>query len=61
MNRPSTLFSLLYLAASLLAAQNPVLPGYFADPSAKVFDDKMHIYATTDGYEEAGVGSDPLV
>ena len=31
------------------AAGNPVLPGYFADPTVKKFGDTYYIYATTDG------------
>lgn len=30
-------------------AGNPVLPGYFADPTVKKFGDTYYIYATTDG------------
>lgn len=29
---------------------NPLLPGYFADPSAYKFGDTFYIYATSDGY-----------
>lgn len=32
---------------------NPLLPGYFADPSIKKFDDTYYIYATTDGVKLA--------
>ncbi|MBR3758955.1 MAG: family 43 glycosylhydrolase [Bacteroidaceae bacterium] len=55
-------FSLMLLAASLSAgaqkvpaewntpgAGNPLLPGYFADPTIKKFGDTYYIYATTDG------------
>lgn len=35
-------------------AQNPVLPGYFADPSIKKFGDKYYLYVTTDGYPPYG-------
>jgi hypothetical protein len=31
------------------AAGNPLLPGYFADPTVKKFGDTYYIYATTDG------------
>jgi len=31
------------------AAGNPVLPGYFADPTVRKFGDTYYIYATTDG------------
>ncbi len=30
-------------------AFNPILPGYFADPTIKKFDDTYYIYSTTDG------------
>ncbi len=32
---------------------NPLLPGYFADPSVKKFGDTYYIYATTDGIKLA--------
>ncbi len=32
---------------------NPLLPGYFADPTIKKFDDTYYIYATTDGVKLA--------
>jgi len=32
---------------------NPVLPGYFADPTVKKFGDTYYIYATTDGIKLA--------
>lgn len=32
---------------------NPLLPGYFADPTIKKFDDKYYIYSTTDGVKLA--------
>lgn len=35
---------------------NPVLPGYFADPTVKKFGDSYYIYATTDG---SGAGFGP--
>ena len=35
---------------------NPVLPGYFADPTVKKFGDTYYIYATTDG---SGAGFGP--
>ena len=35
---------------------NPILPGYFADPTVKKFDDTYYIYATTDG---CGAGFGP--
>ena len=35
-------------------AGNPILPGYFADPTIKKFGDTYYIYATTDGSGEIG-------
>ena len=32
---------------------NPILPGYFADPTVKKFGDTYYIYATTDGIKLA--------
>ncbi len=37
-------------------AGNPVLPGYFADPTVKKFGDTYYMYATTDG---SGAGFGP--
>ncbi|MCC8118863.1 MAG: family 43 glycosylhydrolase [Bacteroidales bacterium] len=37
-------------------ALNPVIPGYFADPTVKKFGDDYYIYATTDG---SGAGFGP--
>lgn len=37
-------------------AGNPILPGYFADPTIKKFGDTYYIYATTDG---SGAGFGP--
>ena len=30
-------------------AGNPIIPGYFADPTVKKFGDTYYLYATTDG------------
>ena len=35
---------------------NPVIPGYFADPTLKKFGDTYYVYATTDG---SGAGFGP--
>ena len=35
---------------------NPVIPGYFADPTIKKFGDTYYMYATTDG---SGAGFGP--
>jgi beta-xylosidase len=37
-------------------ALNPIIPGYFADPTVKQFGDTYYIYATTDG---SGAGFGP--
>jgi beta-xylosidase len=52
-------FAVLLLSSFQLLAQkvkhdspgagNPILPGYFADPTVKKFGDTFYIYATTDG------------
>lgn len=39
-----------------IATGNPILPGYFADPTVKKFGDTYYIYATTDG---SGAGFGP--
>lgn len=38
------------------SAGNPIIPGYFADPTVKKFGDSYYIYATTDG---SGAGFGP--
>lgn len=43
------------------ADMNPVLPGYYADPSAYKFGDKYYIYATSDGFNVKGSGGYPVV
>jgi beta-xylosidase len=52
------IFTFLSLASEGLIAQsahlvkgtgNPIIPGYFADPTVKKFGDTYYIYATTDG------------
>ena len=58
------IFLALFLPACLKAqsshkeqgAGNPLLPGYFADPTIKKFGDTYYIYATTDG---SGAGFGP--
>lgn len=43
---------LLCFTGQVLLAQshrNPIIPGYFADPTVKKFGDTYYIYATTDG------------
>ncbi|KQS36789.1 family 43 glycosylhydrolase [Pedobacter sp. Leaf194] len=57
----------LYLLLSLLSiaffgySQNPVIPGYYADPSIKKFNGKYYLYVTTDGYGEFGNDGQTLV
>ena len=57
-NRFLILICVVLLGQSLSAQQkhfdapnagNPILPGYFADPTVKKFGDTFYIYATTDG------------
>ena len=59
------LLLLFFLWHNILKAQekynspqngNPILPGYFADPTIKKFGDTYYIYATTDG---SGAGFGP--
>lgn len=40
---------------------NPILPGYHADPSAYKFGDTYYIYSTTDGYIVSGNGGWPMI
>jgi len=40
---------------------NPILPGYFADPSAYRFGDAYYIYATSDGFNVNQTGGWPVV
>ena len=47
------LLALVFLPARS-RAQNPLLPGYFADPSIKKFGDTYYLYVTTDGYPPYG-------
>lgn len=60
MKRSITLFftTILFFALQINAQEanhltpgsgNPILPGYFADPTIKKFGDTWYIYATTDG------------
>ncbi|MBJ2127254.1 MULTISPECIES: family 43 glycosylhydrolase [unclassified Flavobacterium] len=53
MNKLIVLFS--FFSISMLA-QNPVVPGYFADPSIKKFGDTYYMYSTTDGYYSGNDG-----
>lgn len=44
------------IAFNAPGAMNPVIPGYFADPTLKKFGDTYYMYATTDG---SGAGFGP--
>lgn len=47
------LFLLIILFCTLsVFSQNPVIPGYFADPSIRYMDGKYYLSITSDGYEE---------
>lgn len=60
------LFTLCFSMTFILSAQplkynspgagNPIIPGYFADPTVRKFGDTYYIYATTDG---TGLGVGP--
>lgn len=56
----SILAGILHTSAQLSynspGAGNPIIPGYFADPTVKKFGDTYYIYATTDG---SGAGFGP--
>ncbi len=43
---------LLLFAALAVSAQNPIVPGYFADPSIRYMDGKYYLSITSDGYED---------
>ncbi|MFB6318160.1 family 43 glycosylhydrolase [Saccharicrinis sp. FJH54] len=44
---------LILLTALFTVVANPLLPGYYADPTIKKFGDTYYIYATTDGIKLA--------
>lgn len=50
------LFGYAQTKHAMSCAGNPLLPGYFADPTVKKFGDTYYIYATTDG---SGAGFGP--
>ena len=44
-----TTVAMLLLAPMLLAAQNPIISGQFnADPTARVFNDRVYVYPSHD-------------
>ncbi|MES2731629.1 MAG: family 43 glycosylhydrolase [Bacteroidota bacterium] len=51
--------ALLLTIAIPCLAQNPVVPGYFADPNIREFDGTYYLYGTTDGY--TSVSGEPMV
>ncbi|MDA3878989.1 MAG: family 43 glycosylhydrolase [Prolixibacteraceae bacterium] len=52
--KPAVLFLLAILLATIVNANNnPLLPGYFADPTIKKFDGVYYIYSTSDGIKLA--------
>lgn len=56
MTRLKKILTILIINFALLSgakAGNPLLPGYFADPTVKKFGDTYYIYATTDGIKLA--------
>lgn len=42
----------LFFVALSIQAQNPIIPGYFADPSIRYMDGKYYLSVTSDGYED---------
>ena len=36
---------------TMVELQNPIIPGYFADPSLVQYDGKFYMYATADPWE----------
>ena len=56
LGRPAGLLVLLALVLlpARSRAQNPLVPGYFADPSIRKFGDTYYLYVTTDGYPPYG-------
>ena len=64
MKKIAFLLFILFLAKNIYAQKdynaqntgNPILPGYFADPTIKKFGDTYYLYATTDG---SGAGFGP--
>lgn len=56
LGRPVGLLVLLALVLlpACSRAQNPLVPGYFADPSIRKFGDTYYLYVTTDGYPPYG-------
>lgn len=47
------LYSTVYAQPKPEDSANPILPGYFADPTIKKFGDTYYIYSTTDGVKLA--------
>lgn len=50
--RVISILFILWGITGLARAQNPIVPGYFADPSIRYIDGKFYMSVTTDGYED---------
>jgi xylan 1,4-beta-xylosidase len=48
------ILTLLITSYQISKAQNPIIPGYYADPSVKKFGNTYYLYVTTDGYPPYG-------
>lgn len=46
------LIACAFLISGMLTAQNPIVPGYFADPSIRYMDGKYYMSITSDGYDD---------
>ncbi len=53
------LYIFAWFTASFLSAQNPIFPGYYADPSIRYIDGRYYMSVTTDGYE--GRNGEPMI
>lgn len=56
---PVFLLFAVVAASHPVNAQNPVVPGYFADPSVRYIDGKYYMSVTSDGYE--GHNGEPVI
>jgi len=61
MKKNKTIVSIAFflICTVICLGQNPIIPGYFADPSIRYIDGLYYISATTDGYE--GRSGEPLI
>ena len=46
------LIACFLLLTTMAFAQNPIVPGYFADPSIRYMDGKYYLSITSDGYDD---------